>query len=68
MQTKLPVNKDTKVLFELIKRAENWLKTNSYKNPILKWETKAWGEIPADLVENKTQHKISVTRASFELS
>jgi len=32
----------------LIKRAENWLKINSYKNPILKWETKVWGEIPAD--------------------
>ena len=38
-------NKD---LLELIKRAENWLKENTYKNPILKWETKAWGEIPAD--------------------
>ncbi len=47
-KTKLPLNKDTEVLFDLIKRAENWLKTNRYKNPILKWETKAWGEIPAD--------------------
>jgi ribonuclease HI len=47
-KTKLPKNADTQELFELIKRAENWLKTNSYKNPILKWETKAWGEIPAD--------------------
>ena len=35
-------------LLELIKRAENWLKENTFKNPILKWETKAWGEIPAD--------------------
>jgi len=24
------------------------LKENNYKNPILKWETKSWGEIPAD--------------------
>jgi ribonuclease HI len=32
----------------LIKRAENWLKSNTFKNPILKWETKVWGEIPAD--------------------
>lgn len=47
-KTKLPKNTNTQELFELIKRAENWLKTNSYKNPILKWETKAWGEIPAD--------------------
>jgi ribonuclease HI len=35
-------------LFELINRAENWLKNNEYENKILKWETKAWGEIPAD--------------------
>jgi len=35
-------------LLELIKRAEKWLKENTFKNPILKWETKAWGEIPAD--------------------
>lgn len=40
-----PTNKD---LLALIKRAEKWLKENSFKNPILKWETKAWGEIPAD--------------------
>ena len=32
----------------LIKRAEQWLRNNSYENPILKWETKVWGEIPAD--------------------
>jgi ribonuclease HI len=35
-------------VIELVKRAENWLKTNEYANPILKWETKVWGEIPAD--------------------
>ena len=35
-------------LLTLIHRAEKWLKENSFKNPILKWETKAWGEIPAD--------------------
>lgn len=32
----------------LIRRAEQWLKTNTWKNKILKWETKVWGEIPAD--------------------
>ena len=47
-KTKLPLNKDTAVLFDLIKRAELWLKNNPYQNKILKWETKAWGEIPAD--------------------
>jgi len=34
--------------FELITRAEKWLRENKYENEILKWETKSWGEIPAD--------------------
>lgn len=37
-----------KKVFELVERAENWLKENEYSNPILKWEKKAWGEIPSD--------------------
>jgi ribonuclease HI len=33
----------------LIIRAEKWVKANKgWPNEILKWETKAWGEIPAD--------------------
>lgn len=35
-------------IFELIERAEKWLATHRYVNPILKWNTEAWGEIPAD--------------------
>lgn len=35
-------------IFELIERAENWLAANKITNPILKWETEDWGEIPAD--------------------
>ncbi|RIJ42651.1 ribonuclease H1 domain-containing protein [Pontibacter oryzae] len=35
-------------LFELIDRAIKWLKSNEYPNKVLKWETKAWGENPAD--------------------
>ncbi|MEM6724723.1 MAG: RNase H family protein, partial [Bacteroidota bacterium] len=35
-------------LFQLIERAENWLKANTYNTTILKWDTKNWGEIPAD--------------------
>lgn len=46
--TKLPENEKTKALFELIKRAEYWLSTNQWKQPLLKWDTEAWGEIPAD--------------------
>ena len=35
-------------LFKLIERAIEWLHENEYKNKILKWETEAWGENPAD--------------------
>ena len=35
-------------LFNLIERGIKWLKENDYPNKLLKWETKAWGEIPAD--------------------
>lgn len=47
-RTNLAFDASNKELLELIKRAEKWLKENSFNNPILKWETKAWGEIPAD--------------------
>jgi ribonuclease HI len=46
--TKLVKSKKNEVVFDLIARAENWLKTNNYSTKIVKWETKAWGEIPAD--------------------
>jgi len=36
------------LLFELITRAENWLAENPDHSPVLKWDTQAWGEIPAD--------------------
>lgn len=35
-------------IFDLIERAEKWLNENTYETPIYKWETAAWGEIPAD--------------------
>lgn len=46
--TKLEQSDKNRILFELIARAETWLQNNSYQNPVLKWETKQWGEIPAD--------------------
>ncbi len=46
--TKLQPTEYNSELFEIIERAENWLKNNQYSNPILKWETQFWGEIPAD--------------------
>lgn len=47
-RTKLQQTSKNKALFELISRAEQWLKANTYSTEIVKWETKAWGEIPAD--------------------
>lgn len=46
--TKLAKTKSNGSLFQLIDRAEQWLKANEFKNEILKWNTKKWGEIPAD--------------------
>jgi ribonuclease HI len=33
---------------KLVERALRWLDNNKYNNEILKWNTEAWGEIPAD--------------------
>lgn len=46
--TKLERTGRNDTLFELIERAERWLAANNITNPILKWETESWGEIPAD--------------------
>lgn len=47
-KTKLEPTHRNKKIFDLIDRAEKWLAVNKVTNPILKWETQAWGEIPAD--------------------
>jgi len=46
--TKLKATPANRSLFYLIERAEQWLNKNKYPNKLLKWETKAWGENPAD--------------------
>ena len=48
IKTTLPKTKETEKLFLQIEAAEEWLSTNQYSNPLIKWETTAWGEIPAD--------------------
>lgn len=35
-------------IFELVDRAEKWLAAHTWRNPVLQWNTRAWGEIPAD--------------------
>ena len=48
-KTKLERTAKTEELFQMIERAETWLKTHTYSDiPILKWETEEWGEVPAD--------------------
>lgn len=47
-KTLLTRNSKTEELFKTIERAEKWLKENKYSTQIIKWETKEWGEIPAD--------------------
>jgi ribonuclease HI len=47
-KTRLPQDDKNGPIFELIARAVDWLKKNEYATPILKWDTEAWGEIPAD--------------------
>jgi ribonuclease HI len=46
--TKIEPSAKNAELLELVKRAETWLHNNTWSNPILKWETADWGEIPAD--------------------
>lgn len=47
-KTKLPRTSKTEELFRIIERAEKWLRENTYTTTIIKWQTKEWGEIPAD--------------------
>ena len=47
-KTKISETEKNKPLFDVIRWAENWLKTNSFRVPIYKWRTEVWGEIPAD--------------------
>ncbi|MTB49355.1 viroplasmin family protein [Lewinella sp. W8] len=47
-KTTLARNAKTEELWDYIDRAEGWLKQNQITNPIYKWNTKVWGEIPAD--------------------
>ena len=47
-KTTLARDAQTAQLFDIIARAEAWLRTHAIQVPIIKWETSAWGEIPAD--------------------
>lgn len=43
----LPTEKNERI-FDLLNRAETWLHNNTFTTKIIKWDTRSWGEIPAD--------------------
>ncbi len=47
-KTKLDWNDKNQDLLLAVRAAEKWLIENTYTTPIYKWDTDAWGEIPAD--------------------
>lgn len=48
-KTTLPFDQSTLELYQVLERAKRWLDSNDLSLfSIRKWETKAWGEIPAD--------------------
>lgn len=47
-RTKLERNTNTEQLYQVIARAEQWLRTHTIRVPILQWDTRRWGDIPAD--------------------
>ena len=52
-KTTLVRNAETEQLYQVIARAEHWLKTHKVMTPVIKWETRQWGEIPADFGRKK---------------
>ncbi len=48
VRTKLERSSSNEEIFTLVERGLRWLENNEWPNPLLKWDTKCWGEIPAD--------------------
>lgn len=46
--TTLVRDESTEEIWRLVDRALSWLRNNTYRNKIVKWETDVWGEIKAD--------------------
>lgn len=47
-KSKLEKTADNALIFSLLERADAWIRTHEVLNPVLKWDTERWGEIPAD--------------------
>ena len=52
-KTTLEETDENAPLFDLVRRAENWLRTHAFRVNVYKWDTKQWGEIPADFGRKK---------------
>ena len=48
VKTTLKQTSYNKAVFTLLSKAIKWMNSNEVQNPIIKWDTKNWGEIPAD--------------------
>ncbi|MEW9700641.1 ribonuclease H [Paenibacillus sp. SI8] len=48
VSTNLVRDASTEEIWTLVDRALKWIKTHTYTNKIVKWDTKKWGEIKAD--------------------
>lgn len=46
--TKVIPNGHNRQVLELLARADIWRQSHNILNPLLKWDTDSWGEIPAD--------------------
>ncbi len=46
--TRLTPCADTAYLRQLLARADAWVQSHTWQNPVRKWPTDEWGEIPAD--------------------
>jgi len=47
-KTTVVPSEDNARVCDLLRRADIWIAANDIINPVLKWETERWGEIPAD--------------------
>ncbi|MCF0243468.1 MAG: ribonuclease H [Bacteroidaceae bacterium] len=52
-KTVLERTAQTAKALDLVARAEMWLRTHNFRVPIVKWDTRLWGEIPADFNRKK---------------
>ncbi len=48
LKTTLEKTSVNRKLFQTVDRALKWLMENEFRVPVIKWNTKEWGEIPAD--------------------